>query len=103
MLRPKYCAQVYLYSGIVDMRKSIDGLAALVEQELDLSPMNEALLVTLTSKGPVLYWSDRVGKNNTIFKMPKFRSMKVDAPVVIQNQLRLFKLVEYFSRKNSEK
>jgi transposase len=45
MLRPKPCAQVYLYSGIVDMRKSIGGLAALVEQELDLSPLNEALFV----------------------------------------------------------
>jgi len=41
-----------------------------------------ALLVKATSKGPVLYWSDRVGKNNKIFKMPKFRTMKVDTPVL---------------------
>lgn len=41
-----------------------------------------ALLVKLTSKGPVLYWSDRAGKDNSIFKMPKFRTMKVDTPAV---------------------
>jgi O-antigen biosynthesis protein WbqP len=41
-----------------------------------------ALMVRLTSKGPVLYWSDRIGKDNKIFRMPKFRSMRVDAPVV---------------------
>jgi len=39
-----------------------------------------ALSVKLTSKGPVLYWSDRVGKNNKIFQMPKFRTMKADTP-----------------------
>lgn len=39
-----------------------------------------AVLIRLTSKGPALYWSDRVGINNHIFKMPKFRSMRVDAP-----------------------
>jgi O-antigen biosynthesis protein WbqP len=43
--------------------------------------------IKFTSKGPVLYWSDRVGKNNTIFKMPKFRSMKVDTPVVATHLL----------------
>ena len=39
-----------------------------------------ALVVKLTSKGPVLYWSDRVGINNTIFRMPKFRTMRLDTP-----------------------
>jgi O-antigen biosynthesis protein WbqP len=39
-----------------------------------------ALAVKLTSKGPVLYWSDRVGRWNCIFKMPKFRSMRIDTP-----------------------
>lgn len=39
-----------------------------------------ALIVKLTSKGPVLYWSDRVGINNTIFRMPKFRTMRPDTP-----------------------
>ena len=41
-----------------------------------------AIAVRLTSKGPVLYWSDRVGRNNTIFKMPKFRSMRLGTPAV---------------------
>ena len=40
------------------------------------------LMVKLTSKGPVLYWSDRVGINNSIFSMPKFRTMRVDTPAV---------------------
>lgn len=39
-----------------------------------------ALLVKLTSKGPVLYWSERVGKGNVLFNMPKFRSMRVGTP-----------------------
>lgn len=39
-----------------------------------------ALAVKLTSMGSVLYWSDRVGRNNRIFRMPKFRSMRTDAP-----------------------
>jgi O-antigen biosynthesis protein WbqP len=38
------------------------------------------LIVKLTSKGPALYWSDRVGINNTIFRMPKFRTMRLDTP-----------------------
>ena len=39
-----------------------------------------AVLVRLTSPGPALYWSDRVGRNNHIFRMPKFRSMRVGTP-----------------------
>lgn len=46
-----------------------------------------ALLVRLTSPGPALYWSDRVGRNNTIFKMPKFRSMRVGTPAVATHLL----------------
>jgi O-antigen biosynthesis protein WbqP len=46
-----------------------------------------AFLVGLTSKGPALYWSDRVGSNNRIFKMPKFRSMRVGTPVVATHLL----------------
>ena len=40
------------------------------------------LMVKLTSEGPVLYWSDRVGINNSIFRMPKFRTMRIDTPAV---------------------
>jgi O-antigen biosynthesis protein WbqP len=46
-----------------------------------------ALAVRLTSKGPALYWSDRVGRHNTIFKMPKFRSMRVGTPAVATHLL----------------
>jgi O-antigen biosynthesis protein WbqP len=46
-----------------------------------------ALMVRLTSRGPVLYWSDRVGRNNVIFKMPKFRSMRTDTPAVATHLL----------------
>lgn len=46
-----------------------------------------ALLVRLTSKGDVLYWSDRVGKDNKIFQMPKFRSMRVGTPAVATHLL----------------
>lgn len=46
-----------------------------------------ALLVRLTSPGPILYWSDRVGRHNRIFKMPKFRSMRIDTPVVATHLL----------------
>ena len=46
-----------------------------------------ALMVRLTSKGPALYWSDRVGRHNRIFKMPKFRSMRTDTPAVATHLL----------------
>src|SRR4030067_3663808 len=46
-----------------------------------------ALMVKLTSKGPVLYWSDRVGINNKIFRMPKFRTMRINTPAVATHLL----------------
>jgi len=46
-----------------------------------------ALAVRLTSKGPALYWSDRVGRNNVIFRMPKFRSMRVGTPALATHLL----------------
>jgi len=45
------------------------------------------VVVRLTSEGPALYWSDRVGRNNVIFKMPKFRSMRVGTPAVATHLL----------------
>lgn len=47
-----------------------------------------AIAIKLTSSGPVLYWSDRVGRNNSIFRMPKFRSMRIGAPVVATHLLK---------------
>jgi O-antigen biosynthesis protein WbqP len=46
-----------------------------------------AILVKLTSPGPVLYWSDRIGRDNRIFRMPKFRSMRTDTPAVATHLL----------------
>ena len=46
-----------------------------------------AILVRLTSSGPALYWSDRVGRRNIIFKMPKFRTMQVGTPAVATHLL----------------
>ena len=58
--------------------------AALV---LAVPVMLVAILVRLTSPGPALYRSDRVGRNNKIFKMPKFRSMQVGTPAVATHLL----------------
>ena len=46
-----------------------------------------AIAIRITSKVPSLYWSDRIGKNNRIFKMPKFRSMLTDTPAVATHLL----------------
>ena len=46
-----------------------------------------AIAVRLTSKGSALYWSDRVGRNNSIFKMPKFRSMLIETPTLATHLL----------------
>ncbi len=43
--------------------------------------------VKLTSPGPALYWSDRVGRKNALFRMPKFRSMRIGTPAVATHLL----------------
>jgi O-antigen biosynthesis protein WbqP len=45
------------------------------------------LFIRVTSEGPALYWSDRIGVNNTIFRMPKFRTMKINTPIVATHLL----------------
>ena len=70
------------------MKRLFDLLLAVIAALMLLLPICLlAMLVRLTSKGPALYWSDRVGVNNAIFKMPKFRSMKVDTPVMATHLL----------------
>jgi len=63
------------------------------------------LMVRVTSKGPALYWSDRVGRHNIIFKMPKFRSMRVDTPAVathlLNNPQQFLTPIGSFLRKSS--
>jgi len=46
-----------------------------------------SLVVRITSPGPVFYWSDRVGKRNVLFKMPKFRTMRTGTPAVATHLL----------------
>ena len=62
-------------------------LASLAALVLLLPLIGVAILVRLTSAGPILYWSDRVGRNNQIFSMPKFRSMRVGTPAVATHLL----------------
>ena len=62
-------------------------LALIVAFILALPFLIVAIVVRLTSSGPVLYWSERVGKHNVVFKMPKFRTMQVGTPVVATHLL----------------
>jgi O-antigen biosynthesis protein WbqP len=62
-------------------------LALLAAVLLALPVLVVAVLVRLTSPGPALYWSDRVGRGNRIFRMPKFRSMRVGTPAVATHLL----------------
>jgi len=70
------------------MKRIFDCLFSLLLLAVFIVPMLlVALLVKLTSTGPVFYWSDRVGQNNMIFKMPKFRTMRIDTPAVATHLL----------------
>ena len=64
-----------------------------------------ALAVRVTSRGSALYWSNRVGQHNRIFKMPKFRSMRVDTPAVathlLDNPVAYLTPIGSFLRKSS--
>ena len=63
-------------------------LAMLAAVVLALPVLLVALAVRLTSSGPALYWSDRVGRHNRIFRMPKFRSMRIGTPAVATHLLK---------------
>lgn len=70
------------------MKRIFDLVLATVAGSFLLAPvLLVAILVRLTSKGPALYWSDRVGRHNKIFKMPKFRTMRVDTPTMATHLL----------------
>jgi len=70
------------------MKRFLDiSLVLLAAPVLFLPVLFVAISVRLTSGRAVLYWSDRVGRNNVIFKMPKFRSMRVGTPVVATHLL----------------
>jgi O-antigen biosynthesis protein WbqP len=71
------------------MKRLVDLLCSSMLLLILLVPMAIlAVLIKLTSPGPVLYWSDRVGRNNKIFRMPKFRTMRTDSPQVATHLLR---------------
>lgn len=70
------------------MKRFFDLLLAILLALVLLLPVCVvAVLVRLTSPGPVLYWSDRVGRHNRTFKMPKFRSMRVGTPALATHLL----------------
>ena len=70
------------------MKRIFDFLLVVIVIILLLIPIIlTAIAVRITSKGSILYWSDRVGKNNKIFKMPKFRSMEIGTPAVATHLL----------------
>ena len=70
------------------MKRVFDLVVALVAIIILFAPVIiVTILVKISSTGPVLYWSDRVGKGNAIFKMPKFRSMNIGTPVVATHLL----------------
>jgi O-antigen biosynthesis protein WbqP len=80
-------------------------LAVSAAAVLALPLLAVAVAVRLTSPGPALYWSDRVGRDNRIFKMPKFRSMRIDTPAVathlLQNPEQWLTPIGSFLRKSS--
>jgi O-antigen biosynthesis protein WbqP len=70
------------------MKRFLDLVLGIVATVVLIFPLLLLVLaVRFTSKGPVLYWSDRVGRNNHFFKMPKFRSMHVGTPAVATHLL----------------
>jgi len=84
--RPYKCSRKRINGKMA--KRSLDVLLSIVAAlVLALPIVVIALLVRLTSPGPALYWSDRVGKGNRVFRMPKFRSMRVGTPVVATHLL----------------
>ena len=70
------------------MKRVFDFFLAVVATLILAAPvLLVALMLRLTSPGPFLYWSDRVGRHNKLFKMPKFRSMRVGTPTVATHLL----------------
>ena len=81
-------ASVYLSEKGKYMKRWFDVTITLIVLLVLLAPMLLiAVWVKLTSKGPVFYWSDRVGRHNHIFKMPKFRTLRINTPAVATHLL----------------
>ncbi|MBB3133056.1 O-antigen biosynthesis protein WbqP [Rhizobium pisi] len=74
--------------GSMGLKRAVDIFLAVIASLILLIPsLIVALCVRLTSPGPILYWSKRVGRFNQIFLMPKFRSMRIDTPTVATHLL----------------
>jgi len=70
------------------MKRLFDLVMTIVTTILLILPIGlVTVAVKISSPGPALYWSDRVGRDNRIFRMPKFRTMRTDTPVVATNLL----------------
>ncbi len=70
------------------LKRTFDFLLAVLATIIFTIPfLVVSFLVKFTAPGPILYWSDRVGRNNTIFRMPKFRTMQVGTPTVATHLL----------------
>jgi O-antigen biosynthesis protein WbqP len=80
--------QVFRRATLTWPKRVFDLILALIFS-LALSPLLLVfgLLIKLTSRGPVIHWSNRVGRDNRIFRMPKFRSMRIDTPQVATHLL----------------
>jgi O-antigen biosynthesis protein WbqP len=76
------------FKAILPMKRLFDMILSVILMLIFGIPMAMiAILIRIGSKGPALYWSDRIGMNNTIFKMPKFRTMRTDTPAVATHLL----------------
>lgn len=90
----------------MSLKRAVDFFLAVIASLILLVPsLVVALCVRLTSPGPILYWSKRVGRFNQIFLMPKFRSMRIDTPTVATHLLedpdRFLTPIGSFLRKSS--
>jgi O-antigen biosynthesis protein WbqP len=88
------------------MKRTLDVFLALVLLVLCIVPLFLlALAIKLTSRGPIVYWSARVGKDNCLFQMPKLRSLRIDTPQVathlLMNPERWYTPIGAFLRKSS--
>lgn len=79
---------VFVTSGYDHIKRMFDlTLACLLLAVLGLPLVIIAVLIRLTSPGPALYWSNRIGRWNRVFSMPKFRTMRIDCPLIATHLL----------------
>ena len=92
--------------GVFKLKRVFDlALAIVLIGILALPILFVAILILLTSPGPALYWSNRVGRRNKLFQMPKFRSMQMGAPTIathlLENPEKYLTSIGKFLRKSS--